>query len=180
MITAGLLLIAPPKIVDPRFRGSVILVCEHNRQGSLGVCLNRPLPIKINSLGLALEPWLEDRELYWGGPVNTHVVSLLHPNTFRMTNTVRVTDTISMTSNQQQFHRLQSDPPQGFQSFTGFTVWGPGQLETEIRGQAPYTPQGSWLTLEMPEAFEPWESAPEDLWRWSVDQCARSALTQWL
>jgi putative transcriptional regulator len=180
MITAGLLLIAPPKIVDPRFQKTVILICEHNRQGTLGVCLNRVLKARVRDLYMDLDPWLEDRELYWGGPVNTHVVTIVHPPEFRMTNTIRVTDTVSLTSNQQQFHRLQADPPQGFQIFTGLSMWAPGQLENEIRGQEPWTPKSSWLTLTPPEGWAPWDQDPELLWQQSVDQCAQAAVTAWM
>jgi putative transcriptional regulator len=180
VIAAGSLLIAPPKILDPRFRESVILICEHTAQGTLGVCLNRPLPIEISSLGLGLESWLERRELYWGGPVNTHVVSVLHPRQWQMRNTVRVTDTVCMTSHHRQFHRLAEDPPAGFQAFTGFTQWAPGQLEMELKGQRPWTPHSSWLTLAVPPAFEPWELAPETMWSWAIEQSSQQAVSAWL
>ena len=41
MDLAGQFLIAMPGLVDPNFHQTVTLVCEHGRQGALGVVVNR-------------------------------------------------------------------------------------------------------------------------------------------
>ena len=38
----GALLIASPALFDPNFRQSVVLLCEHGPQGSMGLVINRP------------------------------------------------------------------------------------------------------------------------------------------
>ncbi len=44
-IAPGLLL-AMPQLEDPNFVRSVLLMVEHNRQGSFGLILNRPSELK--------------------------------------------------------------------------------------------------------------------------------------
>ena len=59
----GQLLVAGPRLLDPNFHRTVVLVCEHDDDGAMGLVLNRPSPIPadqaIPELGEALEP--EDR-----------------------------------------------------------------------------------------------------------------------
>ena len=39
---AGQLLVATPEMSDPRFRHTVILMVQHNKDGALGIVINRP------------------------------------------------------------------------------------------------------------------------------------------
>ena len=41
------LLVATPRLDDPNFRRAVVLVVEHNDEGSIGVVLNRPSPLAV-------------------------------------------------------------------------------------------------------------------------------------
>src|SRR5437764_733950 len=45
----GQLLIASPKLLDPNFAQSVILMIQHNDEGALGLVLNRPLGMSVRS-----------------------------------------------------------------------------------------------------------------------------------
>lgn len=36
-------LIAMPTLQDPRFKRSVIYVCEHNEEGAMGLVINKPV-----------------------------------------------------------------------------------------------------------------------------------------
>src|SRR5260370_40631939 len=40
---AGQLLVASPRIGDPRFQHTVILMVRHDREGALGIIVNRPV-----------------------------------------------------------------------------------------------------------------------------------------
>ena len=71
---AGRLLIASPGLADPRFAGSVILVCAHSDDGAMGLVLNRVLPeIALPHLlgQLGIEPGEAVRRMpvHFGGPV---------------------------------------------------------------------------------------------------------------
>lgn len=44
------LLVATPSMGDERFKRTVILMIEHNDQGSLGIIINKPLPISLQTI----------------------------------------------------------------------------------------------------------------------------------
>lgn len=50
MIKSGQILIAEPFMLDPYFRRSVILVCEHHEQGTIGFILNKSIDMGVNDL----------------------------------------------------------------------------------------------------------------------------------
>src|SRR5262249_29551527 len=66
----GRLLVATPDLDDPNFFRSVVLVLEHNREGALGVVLNRP---GATAVATPLPAWaalvVEPAVLFVGGPV---------------------------------------------------------------------------------------------------------------
>jgi len=66
----GRLVVATPLLVDPNFRRTVVLILDHDEEGSLGVVVNRPTTIDVASV---LEPWAElttaPGVVFQGGPV---------------------------------------------------------------------------------------------------------------
>src|SRR5579884_3540470 len=66
----GRLLVATPALADPNFDRAVVLLLDHDEEGSLGVVLNRPTPVTVGSV---LEPWAalagEPPVVFQGGPV---------------------------------------------------------------------------------------------------------------
>ncbi len=43
----GRLLVATPALADPNFDRAVVLLLDHDEEGSLGVVLNRPTPVDV-------------------------------------------------------------------------------------------------------------------------------------
>ncbi|MFC0602129.1 YqgE/AlgH family protein [Streptomyces palmae] len=67
----GRLLVATPALADPNFDRAVVLLLDHDEEGSLGVVLNRPTPVVVGDIleswaGLAGEPGV----VFQGGPVS--------------------------------------------------------------------------------------------------------------
>src|SRR3954462_15714457 len=74
----GKLLVAAPTLVDPNFRRSVVLICEHNEDGALGLVLNRPTTVDADDAVPELSELLDGQEvLYNGGPVQPQSIVLL-------------------------------------------------------------------------------------------------------
>jgi putative transcriptional regulator len=47
------LLVAMPNMIDPYFAESVVLLCEHNNEGVLGLIINKPISqMKVVGVGL--------------------------------------------------------------------------------------------------------------------------------
>ena len=84
----GILLIAEPALTgDVSFNRSVVLLAEHNDEGSVGFILNKPLAYTISDLILEIEiPF----QVYNGGPVEQdnlyyiHKIPMLIPNSIEI------------------------------------------------------------------------------------------------
>src|SRR5262249_27967971 len=74
----GSLLIATPAIVDPNFRRTVVLLCEHGEEGAMGVVLNRASETMVAEALPELGDVVAEREkVYVGGPVQPTAVLVL-------------------------------------------------------------------------------------------------------
>ncbi|MEV0496894.1 YqgE/AlgH family protein, partial [Streptomyces spectabilis] len=67
----GRLLVATPALSDPNFDRAVVLLLDHDEEGSLGVVLNRPTPVGVGDI---LEGWGDlagaPGVVFQGGPVS--------------------------------------------------------------------------------------------------------------
>jgi putative transcriptional regulator len=67
----GVFLIAIPSLKDPNFERTVVLICDHSKEGAFGLVINR---ILLNSFiplsgGLDIKECVIDLPVYYGGPV---------------------------------------------------------------------------------------------------------------
>ncbi len=72
----GKILISEPLLSDNYFKRSVVLLAEHNEEGSFGIILNKPMDNKFNEI-------LKDfpdfgGPLYLGGPVSNSSLFFIH------------------------------------------------------------------------------------------------------
>jgi putative transcriptional regulator len=181
VICAGDLLISPPGIRDPRFAKTVLMVAHHETT-SLAFCLNRPTNYQVSQLirdqGLGLDP---DIAVYWGGPVNTQTVWMIHDPTWRMQHSIEITEDWLMTSHTEMFKPLaQGHRPLRYWVVCGCASWAPGQLDSEILGDPPWSKHHSWLTLSGPDPDWLTDTDSQDLWIASTDLCARRTVSQWM
>src|SRR5690606_7358597 len=87
----GRLLISEPFLPDPNFERTVVLLCEHNEEGSFGFVLNKPSILKVNEV---MEEITElDNRVYVGGPVQQDTLHFIHRNT-SMAQAVEIVDQI--------------------------------------------------------------------------------------
>lgn len=182
VIKPGSLLIAPPRMQDPRFRKSVIMVSQSRDYGHQGFVLNRQTDNSVNQLiedtGIRLKA---DIPLYWGGPVSIQNVWMLHDSMWRLPYTIEINDQWSMTSHRSMFEYLDNEHrPNRFRIFYGFAGWGPEQLMSELRGEPPFTHNSSWLTLDDPDPNWIYQRPADDLWTDAVQFCAAKTVSQWL
>src|SRR3954466_11293868 len=72
--TAGQLLVATPELGDENFSHTVVLMIEHDRDGALGVILNRTygrasLRAVLHAMGKDYDAHAREMPFYRGGPV---------------------------------------------------------------------------------------------------------------
>jgi putative transcriptional regulator len=180
-LAAGDCVIAPPRIRDSQFAKSVILLTNQRAGGDFGLCLNRPSGHTLGDLSLELDCDLEDNiPLYWGGPVGTQTIWMLHTPEWSIDQTVKVNSDWSMTSHQSMFHHLaDGDRPDYFRMTFGFCGWARGQLKSELEGQPPYSVDSSWLVWQQTTS-DILTLPPEELWRISCEQSSHQAVNNWM
>ena len=164
------LLLAMPQLADPNFSRAVVLMIEHGDQGSFGLVINHPSPIKASELLDSLEmSWRgEDTAVVWaGGPVSPSTGWVLHEPVGAAlpgaSGTIEITSTISLSTSPDRLRAIASSPPRNVRLLLGYSGWRPGQLAQEMaRGAWLHTAVDQRLVFETP-ADEMWEEAMRSL-----------------
>jgi putative transcriptional regulator len=150
----GRALIAMPGIEDPRFERAVVLICTHNHELAMGLTLNRPVdgltvPSLMDRLGVKSHITVPKDLVLLGGPVETERGFVLHTDDYVSEgSSTRVSDGIALTGTREVLEAIAShnERPRRSLLALGYSGWGPGQLEREIRDNV-------WLTCEPDEAL---------------------------
>ncbi|MEE1937864.1 YqgE/AlgH family protein [Streptomyces sp. TRM 70361] len=165
----GRLLVATPALTDPNFDRAVVLLLDHDEEGSLGIVLNRPTPVDV---GDVLEPWAalagEPGVVFQGGPVSLDAalgVAVI-PGAEGPLGWRRVHGAIGLVDLEAPPELLAAELG-SLRIFAGYAGWGPGQLESELE-------EGAWYVVES-EPGDVYAPDPQRLWR-SVLRRQRSEL----
>ena len=131
----GGLLIAAPFLRDFHFSRSVVLVVDHNEEGSMGIVLNKNFNrlTTLNELVPALEN-LPPIPLYKGGPVGRETLFYLHTLSY-LKDALPLGNGLYLNGdfNQMQEYILSGAPTLGVvRFFMGYAGWQKGQLKQEI------------------------------------------------
>ena len=73
----GKILISEPFLRDATFGRSVILLVDHTEEGTMGLVINKQLPLLLNDVVMEFK-YLDEIPLYKGGPVATDTLFYLH------------------------------------------------------------------------------------------------------
>ena len=170
------LLASQPTTNSDFFKESVILIVEHGQKGAWGLQINKPtdtLKVKevVRDIGVSLD---SDKNCYMGGPVEQQALHLVHSADCVMTNSIPINDDINITSNQTMFNEIQAGRgPSTWFCTLGMCTWAPGQLEGEMGGEHPWTPQHKWLMTDIPKDLLTYN--PRLLWKQVVNNCIKEA-----
>ena len=162
----GMFLIATPSLRDPNFRQTVILLCEHGPDGALGVVLNRPTEMNITEV-LPQMPVLEGQahRVFCGGPVQKDSLLVLYHLNEEVEDTHAVLDGVYLGGNTETLKRILEVPAEeeSFRAYMGYSGWGPGQLEEEIKTNSwLVTPADGDIVFNTP-IEQRWKKATEKL-----------------
>lgn len=138
---AGILLIADPFLKDPNFIRTVILLCEHQQEGSLGFVINKQIEQTLDELISDLEGF--KLPVYYGGPVQMNTIHFLHQYPQLIPDSVKVNNEIYWGGNFESVTALlknNSIDPKKIKFFIGYSGWGYDQLNGELK-------EKSWLTV---------------------------------
>jgi len=133
----GRLLIAEPFLSDPGFSRTVILLCEHNENGTVGFVLNKPSAHRLKDLlPEIVSPVLP---VFDGGPVQKDTLHMLHAMPGEMGGH-EVLPGVYWGASYEDLNRVMQAAPQ-LKTFLGYSGWDVGQLDAELE-------QGSWLVAD--------------------------------
>lgn len=159
---AGAFLVSVPQMMDPNFMHSVVLVCEHNAQGAVGLVVNRRSPATVREL-LPEHPVLSrvDFPVFAGGPVGLDTLQFVHRAADRIGGGHELSNGLVLGGSMQDLARFLDESPRPERSvrlFLGYAGWGEDQLDAELQ-------TGSWVPAppdpELVFSVEP----PAAVWR---------------
>lgn len=127
---AGHLLLAHPVMRDPNFGRAVILMSAHDGDGALGVIINQPLDQRLDDVSndFALSP-LAAVPVYRGGPVETEKLILAAWQWREATQDFELQFGLDI----ERAQALVQMPNVTMRAFLGYSGWGRGQLENEMK-----------------------------------------------
>jgi len=140
-------LIAMPAMADPHFSRTLTFICEHNDKGALGIVVNRPIEMTLQtlleqvSIPLAGEA-LKAVPIHFGGPVQVDRGFVLHAPLGQWQSTLAVSSEIGLTTSKDILQAVARGEGPGKLFVTlGYAGWAAGQLENELA-------QNAWLTVQ--------------------------------
>lgn len=162
-LSAGRLLVANPRLPDPNFDRTVVLLLAYAESGALGVVLNRPSETLVAA---PLPRWerlaASPAVVFIGGPVQEQAVICLaraqgHPAATvppgGWSAVMPEVGTLDLELDPEGLHTAFSQ----VRVFAGYAGWGPGQLEGEIGA-------GAWWVLDAAPA-DAFSDEPDELWK---------------
>jgi putative transcriptional regulator len=154
---AGVILVASANLLDPNFSRSVILLCDHQYDGTFGLVLNNTLPVTMCDVVESIADW--DAPLYRGGPVQENSLHFIHTIPDLDIGSRPITSEVFWGGD---FDRLNKLIEQGsvdlsqIRFFVGYSGWGEGQLADEIKRDSWYLINGQGDTIFCDDSSNHW------------------------
>ena len=136
----GKILISEPFLRNIFFQRSVILIMEHNENGSMGFVLNKKTDLLLNDFIEGMEN-IPEIPIYLGGPVSTDRLFFIHSLGNIIPDGIQVDENIYFDGDfeSMRYYLMSGKPVYGnIKFFIGYSGWTQSQLIEEIN-------QDSWL-----------------------------------
>ena len=152
MDLTGQILVSMPSLQDERFFKTVIYMCAHSSEGSMGIIINKKIdydlyPDLLEQLGI--DKSFKNKKIFirYGGPLESGRGFILHSDDIIRKETLNIDKGVALTSTSDFFDDLtKGKGPRNSILALGYAGWGPGQLENEII-------QNSWIPLPIETSF---------------------------
>jgi len=151
--TKNFFIVATKEIIDPRFKNSVIYMLDHDKDGALGIIINKPIgKITIGSLVQNMKDKKINREeifnyeipIFWGGPIDNDRILILHSNDYNNESTKKY-KYFSVSNDYESLVSIADENgPTKSLVVVGISAWTVGQLDGEID-------KGHWNLSEVKE-----------------------------
>ena len=142
-------LLATPSIQDPLFASSLVYMCEHSHEGSMGMVINHLSDQVLNDILQQLDidcddPAIQQLPVFIGGPVKLQQGFVLHEDYPGWERSMQLEDNLYLTSSKDILQAIALHRgPEKFLVLLGFSGWSANQLEQELQDNAWLTAQAS-------------------------------------
>ncbi len=161
-VKTGNVLLAEPFMLDPNFKRSGGILCEHGDEGTIGFIMNKPIKMNVDDL---IEDFPEfTSEVLFGGPVQTDTIHYVHNVGDLLEDSVRVTQTLYWGGDFEKLKFLISSnliKPHNIRFFIGYSGWSEGQLYDELN-------LGSWVVTDMDPNYL-FKTDPDAMWQQAME-----------
>ena len=142
---------------DKNFERTVILLCEHNANGSFGLVLNQETEFTLSNV---IDDNYSEQPIFTGGPVQKNTLHFLHRLGNEVDGTTKVTEGIYWGGNFDYIKTVlnyQSQVNDSVKLFVGYSGWEAGQLQQELDRNA-------WYVTDADPSLV-FDTPPKDIWR---------------
>ncbi len=159
----GTLLVAMPKMQDPRFEHAVIYICGHDKKGAMGLIINRIAESVtfhniLDQLDIKVPQLTYNFEVHAGGPIEMGRGFVLHTADYMHKSSIKVRNKLALTATIKILRDIATGSgPKKFILALGYAGWSSGQLEQEIQSNG-------WLQVEADEALL-FDQDPSTCWK---------------
>lgn len=157
-VRKGSLLLAEPFMADEFFKRTAIFLCNHDREGSFGYIINKPLPLGVNEVIAGFPSF--DAKVHYGGPMDPNSFNYLHCIE-TLEESVEVAKGIYWSGNYEQLQEMvQAGKVQEDEILfiLGYAGWSPGQIEEEMK-------EGSWIVHNELSRAMLFGKSKDNLWK---------------
>ena len=157
-------LVAMPQLQDPNFFKTVVLLCEHEENGSMGLVINRNSETRASEIVDFEPPPRSDTglEVSFGGPVDPQRGWLLLSEP--LGDATELAPGLYLSASRDTLREMVEgqQPECRCRFLVGYAGWGPKQLDRELA-------DSSWLTVPFSHTLL-FEAASDDVWELAIRQ----------
>jgi len=139
----GKILIAEPFLPGSYFNRAIVLLVEHNDEGSVGFILNKPVDFPVREFYNEFPKF--NNQLFMGGPVEIESVYYIHKLGKYIPDSLHIKDDLFWGGNFEQLKELIDSGFAGSDQvrfFLGYSGWDKDQLQEELN-------EDSWLVSDI-------------------------------
>ena len=152
----GQLIVASPAIDDPNFHRAVVLIGHHDRDGALGVVINRPSGSQVAEAAPPVAEMIGgDSELHFGGPVMPEAVVVVAEFESADDAAIIAFGTVGVLPADSK-PQMVAERTHRLRAYAGHAGWSSGQLDAEVERE-------DWI-IAPAEADLVFSLETEDLW----------------
>ncbi|MEZ4798407.1 MAG: YqgE/AlgH family protein [Flavobacteriales bacterium] len=164
--TRGKVLLSEPFLDDPYFKRTVVLLCEHNHEGSFGFVLNNYIDVNLDQI-------VDDMPIFpskisIGGPVRSSNLYYIHTLGETIEDSMEILPGLYMGGDFENLRKLMLEgkvQKDQVRFFVGYSGWSPDQLKGEID-------QNAWFVSDI-EMQTVMDTDIEDLWKYIMKKLGR-------